>query len=112
MNDLRNIVVGFRADQPILLRQVAAVDFGARVKRGDAGFMGKPAVILSIQKQPGTDTVELTRRIEAALADLGKVLPEGIRADNILFKQSDFIENSINNVERVLVEAAAGVMAG
>lgn len=109
LRDLRNIVVGFRADQPILLRQIAAVDFAPRVKRGDAGFMGKPAVILSIQKQPGTDTVKLTRRIEAALDDLGKVLPEGVSASNILFKQADFIENSVYNVERVLVEAAAVV---
>ncbi len=67
LEDLRDTVVAYRQDQPVLLRQVADVDFAARVKRGDAGYRGKPAVILSVQKQPGADTVALTRQIEAAL---------------------------------------------
>ena len=68
LEDLRDTVVAYRQDQPVLLRQVASVDFAARVKRGDAGYRGKPAVILSVQKQPGADTVALTNQIEAALA--------------------------------------------
>jgi HME family heavy-metal exporter len=55
---------------PVLLEQVAEVRFGAAFKRGDAGFNGAPAVIVSVQKQPGADSVRLTRRIEAALAAL------------------------------------------
>ena len=55
-----------RNGQPILLRQIAEVTFAAALKRGDAGFEGKPAVILGIQKQPTADTISLTQSIEAA----------------------------------------------
>jgi len=110
LEDLRNVVVASREGQPILLRQVADVDFAARVKRGDAGYMGKPAVVVSVQKQPGADTVKLTSAIETALAGLQKTLPEGITATNIQFRQASFIETSIANVEKVLIEAA-GIVA-
>src|SRR5215204_4156479 len=78
LEDLRNTVVIYRDNQPVLLRQVANVDFAPRVKRGDAGFQGKPAVIISVQKQPGADTVDLTEKIEAALKDIQKTLPQGV----------------------------------
>jgi heavy-metal exporter, HME family len=107
LDDLRNLVVTVRQGQPIVLRQIAEVDFAARVKRGDAGYQGQPAVILSIQKQPGADTVRLTAMIEAALKDLQKSLPEGVNATNIQFRQATFIEQAIGNVKRVLIEAAA-----
>lgn len=110
LEDLRNVVVASRESQPILLRQVAEVDFAARVKRGDAGFMGAPAVVISVQKQPGADTIKLTKAIEATLAELQKTLPKGITATNIQFRQATFIETSIANVEKVLIEAA-GIVA-
>ncbi|HEX5847221.1 MAG TPA: efflux RND transporter permease subunit, partial [Rhodoplanes sp.] len=106
LEDLRNTVVIVRNDQPIFLKQVANVDFAPRVRRGDAGYNGKPAVIISIQKQPAADTVTLTRRIEMALRDIQRALPAGISATNIQFRQATFIETSIQNVERVLMEAA------
>ena len=109
IDDLRNVVIASRQGQPIVLRQVADVEFAARVKRGDAGFMGKPAVIISVQKQPGADTIKLTRQVETTLADLQKTLPKGITATNIQFRQATFIEASIGNVKRVLLEAAAVV---
>ncbi len=109
LEDLRSVVVAWRQGQPILLRQVADVDFAPRLKRGDAGYKGRPAVIVSVQKQPGADTVQLTRKIEAALADLQRSLPKGVSADNIQFRQATFIETSVRNVEKVLVEAAAVV---
>jgi len=105
LDDLRNLVVAVRDGQPIPLRHVAAVDFAPGIKRGDGGFMGNAAVILSVQKQPGADTVVLTRQVEAALADLERVVPASIRINDVLFKQASFIETSIRNVERVLVEA-------
>ncbi|ACI98245.1 efflux RND transporter permease subunit [Rhodospirillum centenum] len=107
--DLRALTVDVRDGLPVPLSQVAAVDFAPRLKRGDAGMNGAPAVIVSVMKQPGADTVSLSREIEAALADLAPTLPPGITADTILFRQADFIETSIANVERVLVEAAAVV---
>jgi HME family heavy-metal exporter len=105
LDDLRDLVVAVRDGQPIPLRHVAEVDFAPRIKRGDGGFMGNAAVILSVQKQPGADTVALTRQIEDALSDLARVVPAGIRINDVLFKQANFIETSIRNVERVLVEA-------
>ena len=105
LEDLRNATVGFREGQPIALRQVAVVEFGARFKRGDAGVDGGPAVILGIGKQPGADTIRLTRAVEAALAELQRGMPRGVVADRVKFRQADFIELSIANLQQVLAEA-------
>ena len=88
------------------MRQVAQVEFAARAKRGDAGFMGNPAVIISIHKQPTADTVSLTRLIETQLDALQRTLPPGVTANKVQFRQATFVESSIQSVERVLVEAA------
>src|SRR5215218_11259598 len=109
IEDLGNTVVAMRDEQPILLKQVALVDFAARTKRGDAGYNGKPAVIVSVMKQPAADTVYLTRKIEAALGDLQRTMRSGISVTNVQFRQATFIETSIGNVERVLIEAAVVV---
>jgi HME family heavy-metal exporter len=106
IEDLGNLVVATRQGHGILLRQVARVDFAPRVKRGDAGYMGNPAVIVGIQKQPTADTITLTRAIETQLASIQKTLPQGVTADKVQFRQATFIETSIANVQRVLVEAA------
>jgi HME family heavy-metal exporter len=106
LEDLRNTVVAQDGVQAVFLHQVAQVDFAPRVKRGDAGFKGKPAVIVSIQKQPGADTVDLTGKIEQRLADIQRTLPEGVSATNLQFRQATFIETSVDNVKTVLVEAA------
>ena len=104
--DLQNQPVATRNGQPILLRQVAAVTFAAGVKRGDASFKGKPAVILSVQKQPTADSVALTRAVEQALAEMGKSLPAGVDTPQFLFKQASFIEASVGNVEEALRDGA------
>ncbi|TXN84445.1 efflux RND transporter permease subunit [Methylobacterium sp. WL8] len=105
LDDLRNMVVATVDGRPVYLRQVAEVSFSAKVKRGDAGYMGAPAVVISVEKQPGADTVALTGRIEAALSEITATLPAGVRADRLIFRQANFIETSIRNVEQVLVEA-------
>ncbi len=110
LDDMRQLVVAHRDNVPILLQQVATVDFAAGVKRGAASFMGKPAVILSVQKQPGQDTVQLTREVETALAELNRNLPSGVKANNILFKQANFIEAAIGNVETALRDGAMMVV--
>ena len=76
------------------------------MKRGDAGYNGAPAVIVSVQKQPAADTVRLTRDIEAALAELKQGLPAGLAAPRVLFRQADFIEASIGNVTEALRDGA------
>ncbi len=106
LENLQDLVIDYREGTPVLLKQVAKVGFAARLKRGDASFMGKPAVILSLQKQPGADTIKLTREIEAALAELNKNMPAGIAAKDILFKQANFIESSVSNVEEALRDGA------
>jgi HME family heavy-metal exporter len=109
LEDLGNLVIAKPGNRPIHLRQVAEVSFGARTKRGDAGYMGAPAVIISVEKQPDVDTVRLTKDIESALAQLTRTLPQGIKADNILFRQANFIQTSVDNVAKVLFEAVAVV---
>ena len=105
IDDLKNLVVAFREGQSIFLSQVANVDFAARTKRGSAGYQGKPAVILAVQKQPDADTVGITRKIEAMLPELQRVMPDGVRVTDVQFRQASFIETSIDNVLSVLVEA-------
>ncbi len=106
IEDLQNLVVAVKNGQPILLRQLADVSLAPAVKRGDAGYQGKPAVILSVQKQPDADSVTLTREVEKAVAGLGRNLPPGVAAPTFLFRQASFIENSVNNVEQALRDGA------
>src|SRR5215475_5624093 len=109
LEDLRDTAVAYRGGQPVLLRQVAEVEFSARVKRGDAGYRGHPAVILSVQKQPGADTVTLTNQIEIALQGIQKTLPAAISATNVQFRQASFIESSIGSLKEALAESAVVV---
>lgn len=106
IEDLQNLVVTVKDGQPILLKQVAQVKLAPAIKRGDAGFAGKPAVILSVQKQPSADSVTLTRAVEKAMVELSKGLPAGMDAPQFLFKQADFIEHSVSNVEEALRDGA------
>jgi heavy-metal exporter, HME family len=110
LDDLRSLAITAKAGQPILLRQIADVTFAPAIKRGDAGFEGKPAVILGIQKQPTADTIGLTRSIEAALVDMKKTLPTGLSEPKVTFRQASFIESSINNLNGKLL-AASGFVA-
>ena len=102
LEDLANTAVVSRNGQPVLLKQVAEVKFGAAFKRGDGSINGKPAVILAIEKQPGTNTVGLTNEVEKACADLQLSLPKDVRLNPKIFQQKNFIENSINNVTEAL----------
>ncbi len=106
IEDLQRVVVGSHNGQPILLMQVADVRIAAATKRGDASYQGKPAVILSVQKQPGTDSVRVTHEVEQALKDLARSRPAGVAEPRFLFKQADFITHSVNNVEEALRDGA------
>ena len=104
--DLQNLAIAAKNNQPILLKQVAQVKFAAGAKRGDASYNAGPAVILSVEKQPTADTVKLTNVIEAALADLGRSLPAGMSPPRVVFRQANFIEASILNVEEAMRDGA------
>ncbi len=111
IDDLRRLAVTARNGQAILLSQVAQVEFAPAIKRGDAGFEGKPAVILAVQKQPDADTVKLTQAIEAALVDLRKTLPPGMDTPRVTFRQANFIEASMGNLQLKLLGASVLVAA-
>ncbi len=104
--DLAGLAVAWKDGRPILLEQVARVSYAAALKRGDAGYNGVPAVVISVQKQPAADTVKLSADIEAALAELKQGLPAGLAAPRVLFRQADFIQSSIGNVAEALRDGA------
>jgi HME family heavy-metal exporter len=106
VEDLQGVAVAWKDGRAILLEQVATVRYAPAMKRGDAGYGGAPAVIVSVQKQPAADTVKITHAIEAALSDLKQGLPAGLTAPKVLFRQADFIEASIGNVTEALRDGA------
>jgi HME family heavy-metal exporter len=106
LEDLQRLPLTARDGQAILLKQVAEVAFAPAIKRGDAGFNGKPAVILGVQKQPDADTVRLTRQIEDALVEMKKSLPPGMETPQVTFRQATFIDASIGNLQGKLISAA------
>jgi len=106
LEDIKGLAVAFRNGAPIMLEQVASVAYAAAFKRGDAGMKGRPAVIVSIQKQPDADTVKLTAAIENALLEMKPGLPAGLSAPEVLFRQANFIEASIANVIEALRDGA------
>ena len=111
LEDLRNLAIAAKNGQPILLRQIAEVTFAAAIKRGDAGFEGKPAVILGVQKQPTADTTRLTQSIEEAISDLKASLPAGMEVPRVTFRQANFIEASISTLQGKLIGASVFVAA-
>jgi len=111
LDDLRNLAIAAKNGQPILLRQIAEVTFAPAIKRGDAGYEGKPAVILGVQKQPTADTTKLTKSIEEAIVGLKASLPEGMEAPRVTFRQASFIEASISTLQGKLIGASVFVAA-
>ena len=96
---------------PITLEDVADVRIGSQQpKLGVASEKGKPAVLLTVTKQPNTGTIALTEQLEKALADLQKNLPKDVKISTDVFRQSRFIESSISNVQESLYEGAIFVV--
>ena len=111
LEELRTSVIKVTNNQPILLEDVAEVGIGAKEpKLGLASERGKPAVLLTVNKQPTTSTLDLTDKIEEALEDLKKTLPEDVNISTDIFRQSHFIENSIGNVEKAILEGGLFVV--
>ena len=106
--DLADSVVGVRDGTPILLKNIATVQQGPALKRGDGSFNGQPAVVATIQKQPNANTLELTRQIEETLGALKPTLPADVTIDTKAFQQAGFINRAIGNVNRSLIEG--GIM--
>jgi CzcA family heavy metal efflux pump len=94
--------IGMHRGYPVLLKDVAEVKFAPAPKRGDASVSGKPGVILMLQKQPGADTLKLTRAVDESLAEIQKFSGEDIEIRSDLFRQADFIQAAVRNVEESL----------
>ena len=110
LDDLSETVVSQRHGVPILLKQVADVQFGPPIKRGDASANGKAAVIMSIQKQPGASTVHLTEDIDKALDEIQKSLPPAVIINKEIFRQANFIQAAIGNVVQALRDGSIFVI--
>ena len=110
LEQLGNSYVKSLNGKPVRLNDVADVVIGSAVKMGYASGNAKPAVILSISKQPNANTLEVTRKIEENLAVIKKTLPADVELDTKIFRQADFIETSVNNVKNALIEGAIFVV--
>ena len=110
LEELGKTVVKFTNGKRVTISDVSEITIGSAVKIGDGSLRGDPAVILTVMKQPNTNTVELTEKIDEAVADLRKTLPEDVNINTQIFRQADFINASINNIQRVLVEGSIFVI--
>jgi CzcA family heavy metal efflux pump len=109
--DIAEAVVAMKNGQPVLIRHIADVALGTAPVRGIGSTRGKPAVVLGIQRQPAANTLELTRTLDATMADIQKSLPAGMKIETRLFRQADFIEISIANLMAALRDGAILVVA-
>lgn len=105
VEDIRATLVKMHDGAPVTIGQVAEVVLGPAPKRGTAADRGLPAVVLSVQKSPGTNTLELTREVDAVLDQVERAMPAGIVLNRDPFRAARFIERSVRNVYKVLIEA-------
>ena len=105
-DDLEHTVLRVDRGVPLIVGNLGAVSEGAEPKRGTAAYNTERAVILSVQKQPGANTLELMGRLEEALHELEPTLPPGITIEKENFRQSDFIEAAIHNISEALLHGA------
>ena len=108
--ELGDVVIATRDGRPVRIADVAQVVIGNSDRIGDAALRTKPAVVITISKQPSTNTLELTKRLDTVLEDLRGGLPKGVELHTGIFRQSDFIESSIHNVQRSLLEGSVFVV--
>ena len=98
-------------DVPVLLENIAEIKIGNKApKMGIASTNGKPAVLMTITKQPNTSTLDLTQKLDASIADLQKSLPADVKMTTDIYRQERFINNSIDNVQKSLYEGAVFVI--
>jgi CzcA family heavy metal efflux pump len=105
LEDLQKSVITQRDGVPVRLSDVAEIKYGAELKRGDGMLSGKPAVIMTVRKQPLADTVKVTHDIEAAMEELKAGFPKDVQT-KVTFLQAEFIEASVKNVEEALRDGA------
>lgn len=110
LNELGKSLIKTVNGSPVKLEDVAEIKIGAAVKIGDGSLKGNPAVIMTVMKQPGTNTLTLTDKIDASLDELKKTLPKDVEINTKIFRQADFINASISNINKTLIEGSAFVI--
>ncbi len=110
LEDIASTVVRPGSPVPVTVREVADVRFGPPVKRGEGSINAAPAVILSVQKQPGADTLRLTADVDRMLAEIRATLPADVTIDAGIFRQQRFIEAAIANVLEAIRDGALWVV--
>jgi len=106
VEDIEGTLVKFHNGTPVTIGQVAEVQLGASPKRGTATDRAMPAVVISVQKSPGTNTLNLTSHLDRVLDQAEKSMPQGMVLNRDPFRASRFIDRSIHNVVKVLIEAS------
>lgn len=104
--DIKNTLVRYHNGAAVTIGQVADVQLGPSPKRGTAADRATPGVVISVQKAPGTNTLNLTEQIDRVLDQMEKAMPKGMVLNRDPFRASRFIERSIHNVVKVLIEAS------
>ena len=102
LDEIGSTVIAVRDTRPIYVRDVAELRVGESLKRGDGSHNAQPAVILGIQRQPGVNTLALTRDLVGVLDEIQAGLPAGMQLDARLFRQADFIELALGNLTNAL----------
>ena len=111
LSELKKAVVKIGQESPVLLESIAEVKAGDKTpKLGTASERNKPAVLLTVTKQPATSTMVLTDKLDQSIAELRTVMPPDVKISNDIFRQSRFIESSIRNVQKSLLEGAVFVV--
>ena len=110
LDDLKGASLRNQAEKKLVLSDVANIEIGASDKIGDASLNDSPAVVLTITKQPNANTLNLTKKLDQAINDLEQTLPKGMVLHKDIFRQADFIENSIRNLQETLWEGALCVV--
>jgi CzcA family heavy metal efflux pump len=109
--EIGNSVIKVVNKVPIKIEDVAEVKIGAAIpKIGDGSLKASPAVIVTVTKQPETNTLELTKKIDAAIAEIKKTLPPNIDINTKIFRQADFIQASVDNIQKALIEGSIFVV--
>lgn len=111
ISDIEQAVVTERYGMPVLVRDVAEVIIGPAPRRGTAAYNGKSAVVLGIQKQPNTNTLRVTEELDRVIAEMQTTLPDGMRIETNVFRQSNFIRSAIDNLVVALRDGAILVVA-
>ena len=110
LDQIADTVVTVRKEAPIRVGQLGMVQIGPALKRGAGSAMGKPAVLLGITKQPHVNTLELSQRLDQSLDEIQAALPAGISIQRNIFRQANFIETAVRNVEGALRDGSILVM--